>query len=243
MIKDLNIEDRLIISLDVSHKQEVIDLCTKISGKVSTVKVGLELIYSQGLSIIETVKSFGYKIMLDSKLYDIPNTVSGAIRALTALEVWAFTIHALGGKEMIEAARKTSIDKAKKKGFFSPLIMGVTVLTSLDDSNLQGMGFKQGHIETVITLASMGIKSGLDGIVCSPREVKTLRKNLGSSFYIATPGIRLEEDGSDDQKRIATPRQALEDGADFLIVGRSITAKEDIAEAIDKYIQILRERF
>ncbi|MGM0364932.1 MAG: orotidine-5'-phosphate decarboxylase [Actinomycetota bacterium] len=237
--KNIKLADRLIISIDVSQKQQVTEMCRKISGKVSTLKIGLELIYSQGLSIVDTIKSFGYKVMLDSKLHDIPNTVSGACRAITSLGVSAVTVHTLGGPGMIGDARKAIADRSEKMGVFAPLLMGVTVLTSLDDRDMGMMGFGDGYMDTVACLASMGISAGLDGIVCSPREVKVLRQKLGSDFYIATPGIRLKEDSSDDQKRAATPQQALADGADFLVVGRSITAKKDIPGTIDKYLHIL----
>ncbi len=240
MKKKLKARDRLIISMDVSEKQRVIDLCTGIAGRVSTVKIGLELLYSQGLPIVDTVKSFGYKVMLDSKLYDIPNTVSAACRGVTSLGVKAVTIHALGGEKMIADARKSIDQRSKETSILPPLLLGVTVLTSLDDRDLVDLGFKGGYMDIVTSLAGMGISAGLDGIVCSPREVKVLRKKLGGSFYIATPGIRLQEDGKDDQKRTAGPQQAIEDGADFLIVGRSITGKADIGEAIDRFLQILK---
>jgi len=241
--KDIPLRDRLIVSIDVSTKQQVIELCTKISGRVSTVKLGLELLYSQGFSVVDTVKSFGYKVMLDSKLYDIPNTVSGACRAIAFLKPWAVTIHTLGGPQMIGDAKKAISSASQNKGVFAPLLLGVTILTSLDDKDLEKMGFKNGYMDTVISLASMGLSAGLDGIVCSPREVKTLREKLGHDFYIATPGIRLSSDSSNDQKRVATPQQAVADGADFLVVGRSITAKDDIPGAIDVYLQILGGEF
>lgn len=241
MRKDLKPRDRLIVSMDVSSKQEVIDLCTKIAGKINMIKIGLELIYSQGLSIIDTVKSFGYQVMLDAKLHDIPNTVGGAGKAIASLNVSALTIHTLGGAEMIHAARKAIDSQARRLGVIPPLLLGVTVLTSLDDQNLQTMGFGQSYLETVKKLAVMGNGSGLDGIICSPREVRMLREELGNAFYIVTPGIRLQGDSSDDQKRIATPGQAIEDGVDFLVAGRSITGKNDIGGAINQYLQILEE--
>jgi len=216
--KDIPLRDRLIVSIDVSTKQQVIELCTKISGRVSTVKLGLELLYSQGFSVVDTVKSFGYKVMLDSKLYDIPNTVSGACRAIAFLKPWAVTIHTLGGPQMIGDAKKAISSASQNKGVFAPLLLGVTILTSLDDKDLEKMGFKNGYMDTVISLASI-------------------------DFYIATPGIRLSSDSSNDQKRVATPQQAVADGADFLVVGRSITAKDDILGAIDVYLQILGGEF
>ena len=229
--------DRLIVSIDVSSKRKLISLLKKIGGRITTVKLGLELIYSLGLGIIETVKSFGYKVMLDGKLMDIPNTVAKAAVAIGKLDVEMITLHALGGKNMMSGAVENlkiqEAERLKKR----PLLMGVTILTSLDDSDLEEMGFKSGFDHTVPGLVKLAIEAGLDGIVCSPNEVGTLRNDFGEGFYIATPGIRLAGDGSGDQKRVNTPGQALLQGADFLVVGRSITGKADVSGAVKLYLE------
>ena len=233
----LLLRDRLIIVIDTNNKNEVISLCKKISGKVSTVKIGLELIYSVGLGIVDTIKSFGYKVMLDAKLLDIPNTVSGAAAAIGKLGVSAVTLHTLGGKQMLISAREVMEKQAKLEAKLKPLLFGVTILTSLDDADLKALGFKGDFFQSVLNLSKIAVESGMDGIVCSPNEVKPVREKLGTGFYIATPGIRLPEDASGDQKRINTPEEAISRGADFIIVGRSITTREDVGGTIDLYLE------
>ena len=235
--KRLSLEDRLIISLDTSRKSDVIRLCKKIQGKVSTLKLGLELIYSVGLEVIDTVKSFGYKVMLDAKLLDIPNTVEGAIKAIGDLGVSAVTIHTLGGSQMLEKAREILEKQAKSRAKFRPLLFGVTILTSLDNSDLKTLGFKGDFYHSVLNLTEIALDAGIDGVICSPKEVEAVRKKFGTDFYIATPGIRLPEDTGGDQKRISTPQEAISKGADFIIVGRPITASKDISRTIDSYLE------
>lgn len=231
--KILKKEDRLIVSIDVSSKQEMISLCHKINNRVSTLKLGLEMIYSCGTDIIKTAKSFGYKVMVDAKLMDIPNTVSQAISAITRLGADSVTLHCLGGSKMISEARNSAKKESEAINSFPPLLFGVTILTSLDNNDLDSMGFKSGFLSSVLTLAEMSVGSGIDGIICSPNEVLSLREKLGCSFYIATPGIRLAHDEANDQKRSSTPYDAIKNGADFIIVGRSITSKEKIDEPIN----------
>ncbi len=235
--KSLKPADRLIISIDISSKGGLIGLLKKIGGRVSTVKLGLELIYSQGLDIIKTVKSFGYRVMLDTKLMDIPNTVKKAAAAIGKLDIEMATIHTLGGKNMMSEAVKTLKAQEQERLKRKPLLMGVTILTSLDDSDLHEIGFKNGFRDTVPGLVKIAIKSGLDGIICSPNEVGMIRRDFGEGFYIATPGIRLAEDSSGDQKRVNTPGQALQQGSDFLVVGRSITEKADVSGTVKLYLE------
>jgi orotidine 5''-phosphate decarboxylase, subfamily 1 len=239
VIKKINLgpEDRLIISIDVSTEEQLVSLCHRIDNNVTTLKLGLELIYSCGLKIIDTVKSFGYKVMLDAKLLDIPNTVSQAISAITNLGVDKITIHTLGGAKMIMDAKEKVIAQAEKLNIFPPLIFGVTVLTSLDNKDLESMGFKDDYLRAVLNLSGLAIKNGIDGIICSPNEVAQIRKNYGDSFYIATPGIRLNNDAAGDQKRISTPYAAIKNGADFIIAGRSITSKENTVKTIKSILE------
>ncbi len=236
--KKLRARDRLIISLDVAGKRDVISLCSKISGKVSTLKLGLELIYSLGPEIVSTVKSFGYKVMLDAKLFDIPNTVAGALKAIGRLNADIITIHTLGGRAMLTGAVKAVRENRESK--VRPFLFGVTILTSLDDRDLEVMGFKKSHIYSVLNLVDTAVESGLDGVVCSAGEVKKVREKTGSDFYIATPGIRLPEEDAGDQKRVSTPRDAITRGADFIVVGRPIIKKKDIGGAVDLYIEEIK---
>jgi len=235
--KNLKIKDRLILSLDVSGKPEAFEVLKKADNKISTIKVGLELIYNEGLAIVDLIKKAGYKVMLDAKLMDIPNTVSGAAKGISKLDVSMITLHTFGGSSMIRSANETLAQSSMQNNKKKPLFFGVTVLTSLDDSDLQSFGFKISYMDLVLRMAKIGIESGIDGIVCSPNEVSLLRKNLGINFLIATPGIRLTEDNASDQKRINTPEKAIKDGADFIIVGRSIVKSQDIKNTIDLFLE------
>jgi orotidine-5'-phosphate decarboxylase len=235
--KKLFPKDRLIISIDTSKKSDVISLCKRINGKVSTLKIGLELIYSIGLEVIDTVKSFGYKVMLDAKLLDIPNTVEKAARAIGDLGVSAVTIHTLGGLQMLKKTRVILEEQAKSSARLRPLLFGVTILTSLDDSDLRTLGFKEDFYHSVLNLTKIALDAGMDGVVCSPNEAEKIRKKFGAGFYIATPGIRLPRDAKRDQKRISAPADAIAKGADFIIVGRSITGSKDTGKTIDLYLK------
>ena len=233
-------EDRLIVVIDVNKKNELTRLLSAIGGKVTTVKLGLEMIYSVGTGIVDIAKSFGYKVMLDAKLADIPNTIKGAARAIADLSPSILTAHILGGKKMLEAAVNSIEEHSRKNNNIKPMVFGVTILTSLDDTDLRNMGFSKGYLPTVKKLVGIALDAGIDGIVCSPQEVEPLRNQFGDDFYIATPGIRLAEDSSGDQKRVNTPEEAISSGADMIIVGRSITTKEDIGETIDIYLKKIK---
>jgi len=240
-INNVKISDRLIVSIDASSKNEVMLLCKRINNAVSSLKLGLEVIYSCGLDIIATVRSFGYNVMLDAKLLDIPNTVCGAIGSISKLGVDKITIHALGGGKMLANAKQRLTEESYKLDIIPPLLFAVTILTSLDNEDLDTLGFKNDYLSSVLNLASTAIENNIDGIICSPNEVKSIREQLGNKFYIATPGIRLQGDDKGDQKRISTPYNAIKDGADFIIVGRSVTAKENPEVAIKKiFIEIER---
>ena len=235
--KNIKIKDRLILSLDVSGKTEALEVLRQADNRISTIKVGLELIYNEGLNIVDMVKKSGYKVMLDAKLMDIPNTVAGAARGISRLDVNIITLHTFGGSSMIKSANDTLAQLSSQNNKSKQLFFGVTVLTSLDDNDLESFGFKIKYTELVLNMAKIGIESGIDGIVCSPNEVGLLRKNLGSNFLIATPGIRLAEDSTADQKRINTPEKAIRDGADFIIVGRSIIKSHDIKDTIELFLE------
>jgi len=233
--KDIKISSRLIASMDVSKKNEAIEICKKINNKVDIIKVGLELLYHEGLGIVDTIKGFGYQIMLDAKLMDIPNTISGALRGIAGLGVDIITIHTLGGFNMLKTAMETISQSCDEKKIKRPHLFGVTILTSLDDNDLDHMGFKNTYIDSVLNLALLASKAQIDGIICSPNEVAMLRAKIGDDIYIATPGIRLAGDGVGDQKRVNTPRKAIADGADYIIAGRSLTTKEDVAGTIQLF--------
>ncbi|MBN2073014.1 MAG: orotidine-5'-phosphate decarboxylase [Actinobacteria bacterium] len=229
----LKLEDRLVISMDVGKKSELISECHKIGGLVSTVKLGLEVLYNIGLEAVDVARSFGYRVMLDAKLMDIPNTVNGAARGIAALCPSIVTMHALGGENMLRQAKITLKEESQKRENRPPLLFAVTILTSLDDGDLGRMGFSAGHIDTVTLLAGIALKSGADGIICSPNEVKIIRDRLGTDFLVATPGIRLAGDDRGDQKRVNTPGEAVRAGSDILIVGRSVTQSGDLKGTVE----------
>ena len=233
-IRKIDLADRLIISIDVSSKQELIFLCHKISNMISTLKLGFELIYNCGPDIVRVAKSFGYKVMLDAKLHDIPNTVSKAASAITRLGVDKITIHTSGGMQMLKDAQKSVQAEADKMKIIPPLLFGVTILTSLDDSDLKKIGYKKNYQDSVLNLVKMAVDSKIDGLICSPREVKKIRDRC--DLLIATPGIRFAEDSHDDQKRVSTPYSSVRNGADYIIVGRSVTSKDNMVEIINKIL-------
>jgi len=235
--KNLKLRDRLILSLDVSGKFEAMKILKAADNKISTIKIGLELIYSEGLQIINTIRKSGYKVMLDAKLMDIPNTVAGAVRGISKLGVDMITIHIFGGDCMLKSAINALNEACINKDNIRPLFFGVTVLTSLDDFDLAEFGYSLKFSELVLKMARIAQDCKIDGIICSPNEVKILRENFGENFLIATPGIRLAEDDVGDQKRVNTPQKAIRDGADFIIAGRSITASSDVGKKINSYFE------
>lgn len=234
--KGLKSKDRLILSMDVPTKNEAFLVLQELQNTITTVKIGLELIYSAGTEIIKTVTDSGYKVMLDAKLMDIPNTIAGALRGISKLGVNMITLHTFGGPAMLKNAKNELLKASEAKNNMMPLLFGVTVLTSLDNSDLKAFGFNLKYDEIIKNLARIAIDNSIDGIICSPNEVSILRKTFGHNFLIATPGIRLLDEETDDQKRFNTPEKAVKDGADFIIVGRPILKSKNKRETIEKYL-------
>ena len=240
--KNLKTKDRLILSMDVPAKNEVLSILRELENSISTIKIGLELIYNEGTEIIKTVTGCGYKVLLDAKLMDIPNTIAGALRGISKLGVNMITIHAFGGSGMLLRAKEELVSNSDKNNQVPPLLFGVTVLTSLNDSDLNAFGFSTNYANVVKNLAGTAIKSKIDGIICSPNEVSMLRESFGNNFLIATPGIRLPEDDAGDQKRFNTPEKAIENGADFIIVGRPIIKSADKIGTVKNYLDRMEGR-
>lgn len=234
---NINLEDRLIVSVDVSSKNEIDSICKKINNRVSTLKIGLEVIYNLGLSIIDTIKSYGYRVMLDTKLMDIPNTVNKALIGILHRDVFAVTVHLLGGRDMLRSSEELLKKEASSKNLSRPYIFGVSILTSLGNKDIEDLGFRYKQATLVKRLVEIGVSSGVDGIICSPNEAGGIRKEFGDSIYIATPGIRLKEDSRGDQKRVNTPDYSIKEGADFLIVGRPILQSKNIESKIDLFLK------
>ncbi|MEO0293634.1 MAG: orotidine-5'-phosphate decarboxylase [candidate division WOR-3 bacterium] len=227
-------KDFLIVSLDVPTLEESLSIVKELEDLVNFYKIGLELFTRVGPQIVYTLKDKGKKVLLDLKLHDIPNTVSGAVNAAVRMGVDMLTIHTLGGFEMMEAAQKAVWNKRLS----TPIILGVTILTSLDEAFLKDvLGVEKSLKEEVLDLASIAKSAGLGGVVASPFEVSLVKERCGKEFLVATPGIRPESVDKDDQKRFATPSLAIRSGADYLIVGRPIIKAKNMVKVTENIIK------
>jgi orotidine-5'-phosphate decarboxylase len=229
--KDLTPRDRLAVALDFPNEHEAMKLVDRLDQSCQWFKVGMELYYAAGNSIVQQLRDRGFSVFLDLKLHDIPNTVAGAVRSATQAGASLLTIHATGGAAMMSAAAEA----ASAPG--SPRLLAVTVLTSMDANELAGIGITASPAEQVLRLARLAQASGIDGMVCSPEEVAALRKETGPNTLLVIPGIRPTGSAVEDQKRIATPAQAIAQGASMLVVGRPITRAHDPAEAAQAILQ------
>ena len=228
----MNPQDKIIVALDVPTLEKADQLLKNISGKISYFKIGKELFTAVGPEAVRLLKSHGCKVFLDLKYHDIPNTVAGAVRSAMELGVDMLNFHTSGGLEMMKAAVR-----AVEKSANPPLLLAVTILTSLDDQALKSeLRIEHTADEQVLHLAKLASQAGVDGVVASPREIRKIREALGSDFIIVTPGIRPEWARTYDQKRSLTPRQALAAGADYIVIGRPITAAADPLAAAEKII-------
>ncbi|MEJ2567651.1 MAG: orotidine-5'-phosphate decarboxylase [candidate division WOR-3 bacterium] len=226
--------DYLIVSLDVPSIDESMIIVDNLEDLVNFYKVGLELFTRGGPKIVEKLKKKNKKVFLDLKLHDIPNTVSGAVNAATAMGVDMLTLHTLGGFEMMEAAQKTVWNQGLEK----PIILGVTILTSLDEAFLKDvLGIEKSLNDEVFDLASIAKSAGLGGVVASAGEVSSIKKRCGKDFIVITPGIRPGGTETNDQKRFSTPLEAIVNDSDYLVVGRPIIKSADMHRATENIIR------
>jgi orotidine-5'-phosphate decarboxylase len=216
----------LLVAIDTSDAGAARALVAAVAGVAGGIKLGLEFFAANGPGAVRDVAR-GEPIFLDLKLHDIPNTVAGAVRAVAKLDPLLLTVHAAGGAAMMRAAAETAAHGGARR----PKILGVTVLTSLDEADLARLGQSGPVADQALRLALLARDSGLDGVVCSPHEVAPLRAACGRNFLLVVPGIRPAGSSADDQKRVMTPREALDAGADYLVIGRPITASPDPAAA------------
>jgi orotidine-5'-phosphate decarboxylase len=223
--------DKIIVALDVPTKEKALDLVEQLRDEISFFKIGFQLYMAEGPEIVRAVLATGAKVWLDLKLYDIPNTVARAVESARTLGVQMLTIHLSGGSEMIRAATG-----ARGSGM---LLLGVTVLTSSTEQTLREIGITDTVENQVIRLAKLGAAAGIDGVVASPHEIKTLRREFGERIKIAVQGIRPSWAEPGDQKRFMTPREAIEAGADYIGIGRPITAHARPREAVQKILEEL----
>ncbi|MBF0567104.1 MAG: orotidine-5'-phosphate decarboxylase [Nitrospirae bacterium] len=214
-------KEKIIVALDVDNEKDALTLCEKLSDHVGAFKIGLELIHSTGIAIIQKIAETGGNIFLDLKFHDIPNTVAGAARAVSKLSVKMFNVHTMGGLEMMAAAVKAAEQWAPMR---RPLILGVTILTSIDKQAMNHQLRISGEVEDqVVYLSCLAERAGLDGVICSPKEIESIRKNVSRNMLIVTPGVRPIWASVQDQKRISTPGEAVIKGASYLVIGRPIT--------------------
>ena len=228
--------ERIIVALDVPDADHALGLIERLDGAFRWFKVGLELYLSAGNSIVETIRDKGYSVFLDLKLHDIPNTVAGAVRSASRLGAQMLTLHAAGGPAMLAAAADAAASVPN-----APELLAVTVLTSMDQSQLRAIGVSASPAEQVLRLARVGWEAGIRGFVCSPEEVAEMRSTYPEATLV-TPGIRPAGAAVGDQKRVATPAAAIEAGADYLVVGRSITQSADPVVAALAILAEIEER-
>jgi orotidine-5'-phosphate decarboxylase len=220
--------DRLIVALDVSSAAQARQIVQSIGEAANTYKIGKQLFTAEGPQIVRDLVASGRKVFLDLKFHDIPNTVASAVREAAKLNVSMLTVHASGGSKMLKAAAEAGAQSAAK-----PMVLAVTVLTSLSDADLSELGFKGDVITQVIMLGSLARKAGCGGLVASAREASELRRELGSNFAIVTPGVRPAGTAVGDQVRVLTPAEAIAAGATYLVVGRPILEASDPPKAAE----------
>jgi orotidine-5'-phosphate decarboxylase len=226
----------IIVALDYPDSQSALDLVDQLDPRHCRLKVGKELFTRSGPAVLEALHGRGFQVFLDLKFHDIPNTTAAAVKAAADAGVWMVNVHASGGRRMMEACREMLERSAASS---KPLLTAVTVLTSLEQEDLLEVGVDIEPMVQVQRLARLTQECGLDGVVCSAREARALRGALGDDFLLVTPGIRPAESSADDQKRIVTPRQAVENGSSFLVIGRPITRADDPAAALGRILGTL----
>jgi orotidine-5'-phosphate decarboxylase len=222
-----DLDKPLIVALDFADARAALALAERLDPAQCRLKVGKELFTSAGPAVVRELVAGGFAVFLDLKFHDIPNTVAGACRAAADLGVWMMNVHAAGGEAMLRAARSALGDASDR-----PLLIAVTVLTSIDESTLHAVGVAGSIAAQVARLAALTESAGLDGVVCSPLEIALLRAERGADFKLITPGVRPADSAADDQVRVATPGAAIRAGASYLVVGRPVTQARDPLAAL-----------
>lgn len=230
----------IFVALDVPSRERALQLVNELAPVVGGFKVGSELFTTLGPEIIQSIRVTGAAVFLDLKFHDIPNTVAKAVTAACRLDVQMLTIHTSGGLEMMRAAEKAAQESSLGGTRLVPMVLGVTVLTSMDGGTLSEVGWKSDVGKQVERLAELAVRAGLRGLVCSPLEIARLRQILPESIELVTPGIRTGSEQADDQRRTLTPREAIEAGASWLVIGRPIYAASDPRAAASAIVHSLQ---
>lgn len=228
------------MALDVGSLEEAVELVDALSSEVEVFKVGISPFIAFGNEILGKLESIGKKVFLDLKIHDIPNTVSNAARASVKKNVHMMNFHCLGGSSMLKAAVKGVRESSASP---APILLGVTILTSMGEEDMRGLGLSGSVEDKVIELARMAAGAGLDGVVASAKEARRIKKEIGKDFLVVTPGVRPEWAAAGDQKRVLTPGEAIKEGADYIVVGRPVIQAADPLAAAGKIIDEIGECF
>lgn len=229
--------DRIIVALDLPDAEQALPVAERLKGQVGWVKVGMTLFYAEGPQIVRELRAMGFRVFVDLKLHDIPHQVEGACAALVRVGADMLTVHASGGRAMLESAVRSTSAAAARFNAPRPLVVAVTVLTSIDDAGMAELGWDIAAADAVAKLAAVARDAECDGIVCSPNEAAAMRALLGPDAAIVTPGVRPAGEASGDQARVATPAEALAAGASHLVIGRPITGAADPAAAVRAIVE------
>ena len=224
-------ENKIIVALDFNSSSQAVEFVDTLDPKLCRLKIGKELFTAAGPNLVETMIKKEFDVFLDLKFHDIPNTVASAVQVAADLGVWMLNVHISGGSTMMKSAK----DAILSHGGCKPILIGVTVLTSISSTELSEIGIKNDLKDQVVQLAKLAYQSGLDGVVCSAEEAKLLRNSMPADFILVTPGIRREQDAAGDQKRVITPSQAIRNGSDYLVVGRPITQAASPSAALSAF--------
>ena len=234
-------KEKLCLALDVPNIDEAKKIVNELKDYVGVFKVGKELFTAEGPKVFEMIKDAGGEVFADMKYHDIPNTVASAAKVLVNKGVKIFNVHATGGMEMIKQTRAAIDTESKRIGVERPILLAVTVLTSLNNEDLEMLKIDSTTQDYVLTLAKIAKEAGADGVVCSAQEIEIIKSNMGSDFITLTPGIRPNWSVKGDQKRVMTPKDAVKKGTDYIVVGRPITKSENMVESAKRILEEMGE--